>query len=256
MPTIERQTLAALTVVSLAVGAVAGCGTQTDGRDSAAEPRPTTRHTTEAPATPSPPSDTETPAVTTSPSAQPSPSSSEPPAATGLAGRLLEAAEVPGFDDGFTWSTSTTGKGEGTGLSGRCHEYALTSIGAFKVVHRAFTPAADGSQASQGAATAVVAQFPDADTARRADAVLRSWHDKCAERHNDTDVGPLQDVPIDDALGGWYLLSHGSTQDAQGYARRGSRIAVLTLSTDGGEHTYAPGDEPMAIAIRRAAEKL
>jgi hypothetical protein len=91
----------------------------------------------------------------------------------------------------------------------------MTSIGAMRVAVRDYRPTA-GSQARAGE---LVAEFADPQTAARAFAVLESWRAHCDDRlkrYDEHQVGPLQQVPVEDGTGEWYLLDYGPAHDAPG----------------------------------------
>ena len=229
-----------------AAALMTGCGTATGDPDQAVgeptDPAPTTA------------ADTTTPSVEPTEETPPAPQETEEPVTarpTGLKARLLPASKLPGFNADFSWKTTSTSTGEGADLGGTCHKFAMTSIGASKVVRRAYAPV----ETSPSSAGALVAEFPDAKTARRAYAVLGSWREQCSS-HVGAEVGDFTSVPLDPATGGWFLLTSGTTFDAQGFVRRGARIAVLTMKTEGQDYDYPAGKEPMATALKRAAALL
>lgn len=182
-------------------------------------------------------------------SANQSPTSAQRPA--GAFGRLLAAERLPGFGTATAWTVERSTKSEGARLAGTCHRFALTSIGAMKVVRRTFVPT---SEDASGAASESVATFPDAKTAKRAYAVLSSWREQCADQvETGVTVGDLQPLSLRRATGGWYLLSAEGTVDAQGFVRKGARLAVLTIT---GDEPATTGKNPMAVGLKRAAALL
>lgn len=189
------------------------------------------------------------------------------PASSGPAGRLLPAADVPGFGDRYRWQEAGTSTGEPKRLFGTCQRFAMTSIGAERVAVRHYLPAGAAFRKAGDRAGELVAAFPDETTARRAFSVLQAWRGRCADRlasHRRKHVGDLQDVPVAGGAGGWYLLTYGPVKghprarylDAQGIAVVGSRIAMLSMVEVGKGGGYEPGHEPMATAVRRAATLL
>jgi hypothetical protein len=257
-----RPRLARWTVpVLLTTGALllAGCGEQTEAGagdgTTVAEESPTQDPT---------PSES---AASPEPSSEPTdePASSEPaaPAAGGLPGALLPAADVPGFNDEFTWKDGTTSEQEPPELAGTCHKFEVTSIGAEKVAYRTYEPASGGgAQASE-----LVAQFPDEMTATRAEDVLLSWRKDCAKKlkkFDSVDVGEVTTVETDAGPGHWYMLTYGPAEDdpesghfdAQGVVRVGDRVAVLRLALVGQDYNYPAGEEPMVAAVQAAAARL
>ena len=291
--------LAALATLALSATAVAGCGAQgADGTGTAPESRAASAGAPSASISPAPetgrPAQTDT--STTAPNPRPETGTAgtavpdgdvpdgdvpdgddtasgregEP---TGATAALLTAAQLPGLTDAFSWTTTGTRGREGKQPFGTCQQFAMTSIGASRVVVREFGPGsgpAGGPDAGQptAAAAELVARFPDSMTAKRAYQVLLSWHDQCAKslsRYQQHDVGPVQQVPLDAgaATGFWYLLSYGPAQeagtayfDAQGIARAGRRIAALTIRVQAQDHDYPDGAEPMVSAVQRAVQQL
>lgn len=243
---------AAALVLSVATGGVlAGCGPEAvepaDGPVTSASPEETSSEPT--------PEESQTPE-------EPSPSE-EPAPDDGLAGALLPAADVPGFNDEFTWTEGATETQEPAELAGTCHKFELTSIGAEEVAYRTYEPAEGGG--SMG--SELVADFPDDATASRAFDVLQSWRRDCAKRlkkFDRVDVGDLVDVPTDGGSGAWYLLTYGPVQgdpdagyfDAQGIALVGDTIAVVRLASVGQDYNYEVGQEPMVAAVKAAAALL
>lgn len=199
--------------------------------------------------------------ASTEPSTEPS---SNAVTSGGLRGRLLSAAEMPGFNADFRWVEASTRSREPRTPFGTCQRFDMTTIGATGVAVRSFRPkvAEAGDQAGE-----LVAEFPDSTTARRAFAVLKSWRAKCADRlksYQRSHVGELEDVQVDGGTGGWYLLTYGPVPgdpesqyfDAQGMAVVGSRIAMVEMILAGQDYNYEPGHEPMVTAVQRAAAHL
>jgi hypothetical protein len=187
------------------------------------------------------------------------------PAPAGLKGRLLSAGALPGFNPGYRWREGPTTPESPSSSFGTCQRFAVTSIGAERVLVRRFRPAGPGAAADR--AGEPVAQFPDPATARRAYAVLAAWRGRCADRLTERTrprVGALQDVPVDGGTGGWYLLTYGPVPgdrdarffDAQGMAVVGARIAMVSMVLAGQDYTYRAGREPMVQAVQRAAQLL
>lgn len=222
-------------------------------------PSPTVTSTPPSP-TPTPsPSVSQTPTTTT-------PSATTPaPRPVGLRGRLLTAAEVPGFNEEYTWRTVATRDDEGKRPFGTCQKFPMTSIGATRVVAREYAGVGDDPTSSAGH---LVAEFADRATARRAYEVARSWRDSCEEElreYDRVDVNPFEPVSTTDAEGGWYLLVYGPVEggspdegyfDAQGLALSGKRVALLQMRMLGQDYNYPAGREPMVAAVRTAAARL
>jgi hypothetical protein len=259
--------------------ALTGCSDRTTAADdtptgtvsSAATETPTapTDSTPSASVPPSSPASsasiqaTETP---TSSAPEPAATSTAPagPAKAGLRSRLLPAGDVPGFNEEFRWAEAATATREPRTPFGTCQRFDLSAIGAVDVAVRTYraTPASPTDTAGE-----LVAEFPDATTARRAYAVLTSWRAKCADRidrYRRSDVGALEDVRVPGGTGGWYLLTYGPLRgdrdsqyfDAQGMTMVGSRIAMVELVLAGQDYNYEPGREPMVTAVQRAAARL
>jgi hypothetical protein len=172
---------------------------------------------------------------------------------------------VPGPNDGFRWRQGATRAEDPSASFATCQRFAITSIGAEKVLVRTFTPAAPGAAGDR--AGSLVATFPDPKTARRAYAVLQAWRGRCADRltsYEHRDVGSLDSVPVAGGSAGAYLLTYGPVRgrpddayfDAQGMAVVGSRIALVTLRVVGQDYNYEAGQEPVVAAVQRAARKL
>jgi hypothetical protein len=204
--------------------------------------------------------------ATTTPTDEETQSDDEPMkvAASGFRGMLLTADEVPGFNDRFTWREKSTRRGEGRTPFGTCQKFAMTSIGATKVVVRTFRP---GLKSPGSSASHLVARFADEMTAKRAYEVLKSWRAQCKDQltsYDRTQVGKLQSVPVDgDATGDWYLLVYGPAGDpdsdyfdAQGMTRSGTTISLLEMRLVGQDYNYPSGKEPMVGAVQNAAARL
>jgi hypothetical protein len=237
---------AAITVLIavLIAGLVTGCD-DLNGAEGAPSDTPSSASPTQSPtptATPIPSATPPTPTVTPTATPADPPSTARP---AGLPGRLLPAEQLPGSGSS-SWSVLSTKRAEGSPLAGTCHKFELTSIGGWKVARRLYAPT-DGSAS---AASATVVEFPDDLTAQQAYAVLEAWRDDCA--HPGAEVGRFVAVRMGRATGGWYPVTYGTTYDAQGVARQGSRIVVLTMRTDG----EAATDQPISEALRRSAALL
>jgi hypothetical protein len=248
-------------LLCLAAAGCAGGGSSTSG-GSTPSSSPTT-------GSPSSPSGTSTLTDSPAPSDTGSVSTSPEPTAVphGLPGRLLGADELPGFNARYRWAAGTTGPENPSASFGTCQRFAVTSIGAERVLVRRFRPAEPVPGRQPDRAGELVAQFPDPQTARRAFSVLKAWRAGCADRlrgHTRPRVGPLRDVAVDGGSAGWYLLTYGPVKgdpdsqffDAQGMAVVGSRIAMVALVAAGQDYDYDPGKEPMVQAVQRAAHKL
>lgn len=243
-----RTTLPAASVAALAACllATAGCGAKSGS--------PTAATTGGSPATRS-----SSPSAPTSSPASPdaSPTSSAP---ASLADRLLPTDRVPGLNATWRWQDGETGPAS-TDAFGACAKVDLTSIGAMEVVERTYFPPDD----SDDNAAEQVAEFPDANTAARAWAVLGTWHDRCASAipdATDVKVGALQTVPVASGKARWYLLSWTPSGEETGrfegfgMVLDGTRIAVLRIDHSGQDHSYPPGQDPMVGMVKGAADLL
>ncbi len=256
-----RTRLAPVTGVlaTLLLTALAGCGPQ--DADPAGTDEPSAAAESTGPAD----EPEETTSEAASEPAEPSEPAEEPhePGSGTVTEALLPAADLPGFNDEFTWAEGATGSSEPRELAGACHQFEMASIGAEEVAYRSYDPATGGD----ATAGELVAEFPDEMTATRALEVLKSWRKGCARGFRGYDrvrVDDLTDVDTGSGTGHWYLLTYGPAEgepdagyfDAQGIARVGRRIAVLRLTTVGQDYNYEPGQEPMVEAVRAAAARL
>jgi len=222
-------------------GALAGCSVSRDDKPGAAP------DTASAEPTPTPePSATVT--VTTTP--VPSPSTSPSTPAT-PADALLSAAELPQLNPSARWTERRTGSA-GQRPFGLCQRFDLLSIGAESVVERTY---------AHGKATAgqQVAVFPDAQNAVRASKVIEAWHRDCASR-TEARVGPISDVAVPQGKGWWYLASSERQGvghfHALGLALTGTRMSLVRMDVDGQDHDYAPGKDPVELAVKAISARL
>jgi hypothetical protein len=234
----------ALGAAFLVAGLLTGCTHSGDSPDTAAQGDVTAQPT---------PSDRTT-------SASPDPATSAPATATSPADPLLPTAAVPGLNARWHWQDGETGPA-GTDPFGVCAKADLASIGATDVVSRTWFPPDD----SDDNAAQQVAEFPDSNTAARAWAVLKSWHDKCAQNATDHPalmVGALSPVAVPAGSARWYLSSWKPTGEETsrfetlGMVLAGNRIAVLRMDHSGRDHSYPAGQDPMVSMVRAAADRL
>lgn len=259
MPIRTRKRLCVATAAVLGCALLAGCGPEADGSSKppgAGQSAPATagRHSTRA--TPSPSPSPTVPAAA-------APSTIPVPRPATLQERLLAGADVPASPGGVSWADGRTSDQEPGGRFGTCQKFAMTSIGAMRVAVRQYTPRPADAHASAGE---LVAQFADPNTAARAFEVLKAWRAQCDEelaRHHDHHVGALQEVSVPEGAGGWYELTYGPVEDdhaahwvdAQGLARVGNRIALVSLARASADS--APTDaRSMATLVRDAAGRL
>lgn len=221
----------------------AGC---TSSKDS-----PGTPETGDSPSVQTPSSTPETPAPTT-PTA-----TTSVPDSTPLIDRLLPTGLVPGLNAQWKWQDGET-RPAGTDQFGLCAKADLASIGAVEAFERTWYPPDD----SDDNAAEQIAEFPDANAAARAWAVLKAWHDTCsrvASANPGLKVGPLVTVPVQVGSARWYLLSWSPAGEetgrfeALGMVRYGTRIAVLRMDNSAQDYNYPAGQEPMAGMVRAAS---
>lgn len=239
-----RGTVAA--VAALCLLALTSCG---DDSPEASEPGSSPTPTQITTSTPTP-----TEVATPTPSG-----SAETLSPATLADRLVATSDVPGLNDAWEWQDGETGPADADAF-GDCAKVDLVSIGATEVVERTYFPPVD----SDDGAAEQVAEFPDARTAATAGAVLKGWHDRCANALTTrlgtrVRVGPITAVP---GGGSWYLVTiPDRTGDegrfhAVGYVVSDTRIAVATIDVIGQDYNYPVGKEPMVGFVRAAAALL
>lgn len=176
---------------------------------------------------------------------------------------LLPADQVPGFNEEFAWSQGRTRPAEPGRLAGTCHRFSMLSTGATEVAYRSYDPPPNGN----ATASELVADFADRKTAWRAYQTVLSWRETCPAQlraYPRTDVSLLEDVSVEQGQAGWWLLKYApigddpevAAFDAEGVALVGSRVAVVQMVLYGQDYNYAPGQEPMVEAVRRAAARI
>lgn len=280
----SRTVVAVGTLALLASACDAGIRVDTDGPAPGGDRAATAPPSTSSPSGPSPDAASTSPAPspTPSPAGSPTPSpagSGSPPVAADSPNvtstdRLLTAEELPTLDSGaeWAWHRGRTFRTEVPDPFGTCHRFAMTSVGATRVVVRGYRAGRDDAGGSSGGsgvhAGHLVATFADAKTARTAYDVLRAWHRDCDGRlreHDSAEVGELREVPVTEGEGRWYLLTYGPPDgggtdevylDAQGMALHGTRVTVLRMRTVGGEASGSRLHEPIEAAVAAAVAQL
>src|SRR4051812_48505939 len=216
-------------LTGLLTGSLTGCTHSDDSPGTPAQGEVSARPTPSDPAT----------------SPSPAPSTTPPSTPASPTDPLLTAAQVPGLRPGWQWQDGETGQA-GTDPFGVCAKVDLASIGATDVLSRTYFPPDD----SDDNAAEQVAEFPDANTAARAWAVLKSWHDKCDQQaadHPGLKVGALTPASVPSGTARWYLSSwkpageETGRFETLGMALAGTRIAVLRMDHSGRDHTYPAG---------------
>lgn len=198
-----------------------------------------------------------TSAATSTPPATPSPAATTAPAT--LADRLVPVADAPGLTATWHWQDGGTGPADAAPF-GPCAKADLGSIGAVEVVQRKYFPPVD----TDDHAAEQVAEFPDTATAARAAAVLRSWHDKCAQTLNrsDASISAITPVAVSTGAGSWYVVALGPRNgdeprfDTFGIVLSGTRIALTSIEYGGKGYHYLPGKEPIIAMVGAAAALL
>ena len=293
MPTTPRTrafAVAALTALSLVASACTGGETsgEADGPTASASPpapSPTRSRTpepsrTEESTTPAETaSETPSTAPASSPEEEPSTTVEEtedapsaapvqpPPPGSSPQAMLLSPAEMPGLNAQHRWRAVGTENRERREPVWACQVTDFFSIGATDVWVRRFVGRPGGAQSAT--ARSAVITFVDKVSARRAYAVLQSWHDRCEEqlredfRRVEVDASATAvDVPGGQAE--WRLAIYGPAPgdpdagffDATGYVLEGKRISLTTMVSVGQDYNYPPGEEPIVGAVRNSAIKL
>lgn len=177
---------------------------------------------------------------------------------------LLPASELPGFNDAYTWRIGSEPDAEPEPLAA-CHRFPLLTLGAEQVRVRTYEPGQSVPAGERPAsAVHVVAEFPDAATARRADSVLDSWRQTCEERLKDraVTVADAEQVAGTGAEARWYLTTIPTadpdlvTFEGVGTIRSANRLGVIVMRNDGMDYNYETGQEPVAQALRAAGARL
>lgn len=263
---LHRNRLTTALAVSALALAVSGCGSERPASRTAASKESSSSAAATKPAASAEPAE---PVASQGPSPSQSPAEppSEPSGPLTLEDRLLTAEEMPGPNDEFSWKVAGTRTEEGTEPFGTCHKFAMTSIGATRVVARDYVHAG-GASPDEVDAGHLVAEFADARTARRALEVLKAWRGQCEEELGEYDTRKVHDfepVEVPGGDGGWYLLIYGPPEgempdvgyfDAQGMVRVGKLISVLRMRGIGQDYNYPAGEEPLVFGVRAAAAKL
>ncbi|HEY0774221.1 MAG TPA: hypothetical protein VGD51_09080 [Nocardioidaceae bacterium] len=263
---LHRNRLTTALAVSALALAVSGCGSERPVSRTAAPKESSSSTAATKPAASAEPAEP-VESQSASPSQSPSEPPSEPSGPLTLEDRLLTAEEMPGPNDEFSWKVAGTRTEEGAEPFGTCHKFAMTSIGATRVVARDYVHAG-GASPDEVDAGHLVAEFADPRTARRALEVLKAWRGQCEEELGEYDTRKVHDfepVEVPGGDGGWYLLIYGPPEgempdvgyfDAQGMVRVGKRISVLQMRGIGQDYNYPAGEEPLVFGVRAAAGKL
>lgn len=208
---------------------------------------------------------TETGSGAPSTSATSSPTSSQTASADpSLIADLLSAQRMPGLNSETNWAESATYPNEGPDFSTVCQLHPWMSIGATAVVRRDYAGPAESS------AISLVAEFATGRNAKRANAVWIAWAHDCeatatAAGHKHPHIN---DVPYYVRTvvgqGRWWLLTYrpvegdpqASYLQAFGLVRSDDRLALVRMTNVGQDYSYEPGQEPVAVALRRTARLL
>jgi hypothetical protein len=236
------------------------------GEQTESSPTPTTASPTAAEATSASPTQPSSTVETTeeAPSAAPV---QPPPPGSGPEAMLLRAREMPGLNEQHAWRTIATENQERRQPVWACQVTDFSSIGATDVWVRRFVGRPGG--ADSAVARSAVITFADDQSAARAYAVLRAWHDRCEEqlrgdyRHVRVDAAPTA-VDVENGQAEWRMAIYGPVEgdpdagyfDATGYVRKGERISLTTMVSVGQDYNYPAGEEPIVGAVRNSAIKL
>lgn len=264
---LHRNRLTTTLAASALALALSGCGSERPVSSTAAPKESSSAAAATEPAESAEPAESQSPSPSASPSRSPSEPPSEPSGPLTLEDRLLTAEEMPGLNEEFAWKVADTRAEEGTEPFGTCHKFAMTSIGATRVVARDYVHAG-GASPDEVSAGHLVAEFADSRTARRALEVLKAWRGQCEEELGEYDTRRVHDfepVEVPGGDGGWYLLIYGPPEgempdvgyfDAQGMVRVGKLVSVLAMRGIGQDYNYPVGKEPLVFGVRAAAAKL
>lgn len=151
----------------------------------------------------------------------------------------------------------------GTSPFGLCQRFDLLSIGALRGLERTYAAGAN-------TAGELVAEFPDAQNAVRASKVLEAWQRQCRGRvqGRNVRVRPINQVSVPRGSGWFYLVSYERQVPGQASGRpvghfhslglllAGTRMVLIRMDHDGQDHDYAPGRDPMELAVKAVAAKL
>lgn len=277
LSTTHPRILATSMLTALAVS-VSACGNGSEPTSEADEspsasatpstPSPTAQKTSPSATATSPPASPTEPATTVETDDAPSAAPVQPPSpGSGPEDMLLRAAEVPGLNPQHGWKPIATENSERRRPVWVCQVTDFSSIGATDVWVRRFVgqPGGGGSAKARSA----VITFADTQSAERAYAVLRAWHDRCEEQlsqnHRRVRVeGTATAVEVDPGDAEWRLAVYGPAKgdrnasyfDATGYVREGKRISLVTMVSVGQDYNYPAGEEPIVGAVSNSAIKL
>lgn len=178
----------------------------------------------------------------------------------------IPAAELPGFNDEWSWTAAGSGPGSGRELPSVCLQSSLTAIGAVTEYRTDYGSSLDDNSS----AVQFTAVFPDEQTAVTASDVLDAWHRNCT-RHATQDLGLEQvDVsnvsPVSTTVGPgmeWLTTYRPVAGDpdaawfqAQGFVRDGDTLTYLIITTAAQDYNYEQGQEPVSLALEVAGHYL
>jgi hypothetical protein len=251
----QRSGLGSGLAALLLLGALAACADDTktaaaSGEDPAAPSEPTESTEVTASSEPSEPSEEPTETASEEPT--------EPAPGSGLAPRLLTAAELPGVNDETVWTEESTVPVKGQAL-GTCQRFDFLSMGADEGVARTFT-----SNQDTVVGVHVVSTFADGKSAWRAHEVLKTWAKKCAEHveAGEVKVSQVRSLPAGSGSAQSYVVTHGDkgAEDLHfvgvGIARQGPLLALVEIDLVGQDYNYPDGEEPGSLAALAALQKL
>lgn len=190
------------------------------------------------------------------------PSAPPAPAALDLPALLLPADRVGKLNQEWRWFAGNDFDAEPDRLVA-CHRFGLADTGAEEVAVREYTSDLD----AEVRAHHLVAGYPDEVTARRAYAVLESWHSSCERRlerrakgRDGVYVSPTDPVSTAAGRALTYVTiqptaTGSSSIENVGIARDGRVVTVVVVRLEGDDFNYPRGRTPAAITVRNAAQR-